>query len=946
MCLVPAATANTVLSLDGVNDYIDIPNSGSAFNFGTSDFSVELWFRTSATGADQTLFYSEGTRSERGSFTLKLNGNGYPYYKIVKSDLTVEHTLSQNLADGEWHHLSVVRKYQAAGRFSTELWVDGGRRISSLRGASSSVYTRDVILDQKFSVGARYSGSPGSSLSAFFTGEIDGVGIWNVNRSSNMAGIYNEKRGTETGLLSYYNFEEGVADGDNSAKTSVQSKTGAHAGTLKNFAKTGSSSNFVTSAIPSFLADATIVFGDTSRELGAVSPTMTATSNSTGTFSYESSNAAVASIDSSTGVLTLNATGTATITATLSGTTAFRAEVATAVLTVLSSASAPTLSSAPASITVEEDVSSAVDLSSLVFADADGDALVASFTVSAGTFDKAPPVSFAVVASRVSASEIQVAGSAAAINSYLDSAEFSYLTAADAAGSNVASLTVRANDGTTNPLLATLAIDSTDTAEAPELDASESPQLTAIALNAGDDDGSGADDDDDALNNTNNGGTAVADIIVDGSITDSDAVGAVPEAIAVVGVDNTNGYWQFSTDNGASWSDFTAGTGSESFAVTARLLDGSVTGSSTHKIRYVPKLNSTATATLTFRAWDKSSGTAGATADATSTGDPFAFSAVSDTASIGLSGGNSFPYATGLPSELSVPEDDTSNLDLSALTTVDADDDTLTLTLGTTAGSFATPVDGAGVVETRVSATEVTLEGLAADINSYLDTASNLRFTPVADANGSPYATLSLSLDDGTVNRPLGAIALTVTAVNDAPVLDVSASPALTSIVEDLTSDTAIVTSNRGTEVSVLVPASVLSDADGSPVRSIVVTAVDNTNGVWQYNFQRYSNSGWRDFSATTGGLVDLTTSAMPLVGQRTGTVENRIRFVPDLNWSGTATLKFRAWDRSSLSHGVAADVSTNGGTTSVSSAEETATIVVTAVNDAPSDTLWGGYAE
>ena len=48
-------------------------------------------------------------------------------------------------------------------------------------------------------------------------------------------------------------------------------------------------------------------------------------------------------------------------------------------------------------------------------------------------------------------------------------------------------------------------------------------------------------------------GDSVAAIVVDGSITDAD--GSPVESIAITAVDDTNGTWQYSTDNGGTWAD-------------------------------------------------------------------------------------------------------------------------------------------------------------------------------------------------------------------------------------------------------------------------------------------------------------------------------------------------------------------------------------------------------
>ena len=150
---------------------------------------------------------------------------------------------------------------------------------------------------------------------------------------------------------------------------------------------------------------------------------------------------------------------------------------------------------------------------------------------------------------------------------------------------------------------------------APFLNSAASPELTDIDTD-----------------NVTSAGDSIAVIVVDGSITDAD--GAV-EAIAVTAVDNTNGVWQYSIDDGTNWIPFTGTTGAVvNFPTTARLLDGTLMGASTQKIRFAPDLSFTGTATFTFRAWDTTTGIAGGTADATINGGTTAFSTDFDTASI------------------------------------------------------------------------------------------------------------------------------------------------------------------------------------------------------------------------------------------------------------------------------------------------------------------------
>ncbi len=128
-----------------------------------------------------------------------------------------------------------------------------------------------------------------------------------------------------------------------------------------------------------------------------------------------------------------------------------------------------------------------------------------------------------------------------------------------------------------------------------------------------------------------NPGTLVSGIIASAGgdrISDGDGAG---EGIAVIAVNNTldgaNGDWQFSTNGGTSWSSFGAVSPS-----AARLLaaDGST------KVRFNPPAGKGGTVDpgITFRAWDRTSGSNGGTAAITQVGGATAFSVQTETASI------------------------------------------------------------------------------------------------------------------------------------------------------------------------------------------------------------------------------------------------------------------------------------------------------------------------
>ena len=86
-------------------------------------------------------------------------------------------------------------------------------------------------------------------MASDFDGQMDEVRIWSTTRSATeiQSLMNSELCGTETGLIAYYDFNQGTAGGSNGSITTLTDKTGNNDGTLNGFTKSGSTSNFVTS---------------------------------------------------------------------------------------------------------------------------------------------------------------------------------------------------------------------------------------------------------------------------------------------------------------------------------------------------------------------------------------------------------------------------------------------------------------------------------------------------------------------------------------------------------------------------------------------------------------------------------------------------------------------------------------------------------------------------
>ena len=391
--------------------------------------------------------------------------------------------------------------------------------------------------------------------------------------------------------------------------------------------------------------------------------------------------------------------------------------------------------------------------------------------------------------------------------------------------------------------------------------------------------------------------------------------------IALTGTANANGSWFYSTNGGGAWNP----VGAVSDA-TARLL----AADASTRLYFQPNadFNGTETPAITFRAWDRTSGLNGGTGNASINGGNTAFSSATDTADITITAVNDAPVATITPPSYSATEQVALNLKNNGLSVsdVDAGAGSVTVTLSVDEGTLnvTAGTSGAGVAGSGTGT--VTLTGTLAQINDLLNTngTSTVSYIDNTDTP-SASATLSLSIDDGG-NTGFGGplvgndtATINITAVNDAPVLNAAASPALANGTQNDPTPVGAV----GTLVSDLVDLpggggnDNVTDPDGTGL-GIALTGTDSTDGTWWYSINNGAN--WNP----VGVVSDL--SALLLDGTA------RLYFEPNLNFSGTipAAITFRAWDETSGSNGDSGvDVSINGGSTAFSATDDTASLNV-----------------
>ena len=225
---------------------------------------------------------------------------------------------------------------------------------------------------------------------------------------------------------------------------------------------------------------------------------------------------------------------------------------------------------------------------------------------------------------------------------------------------------------------------------------------------------------------------------------------------------------------------------------------------------------------------------------------------------------------------------------------------------------------GTGLSITWDDATStLTISGLGS-VADYLSVLATITYN---NSQANPDLTdrlITFAANDGIITSQTATTRVRVSAStpgNDAPVLDNNGIMALTGIrvgeidsSGDLVSD--IIASAGGDRIT---------DVDVGAVEGIAVTAVDDTNGTWEYSTDGGSN--WSAF----GAVADNSATVL------TATGNNRIRFVPNVDFTGVAYMSFRAWDTTdgSVSGNAGVDASINGGNTAFSTATEEARIQV-----------------
>ena len=403
-------------------------------------------------------------------------------------------------------------------------------------------------------------------------------------------------------------------------------------------------------------------------------------------------------------------------------------------------------------------------------------------------------------------------------------------------------------------------------------------------------------------------GATVASLISgQSSDSDGDALG-----IAITNISGSagSGVWQYSIDGGSHWSAISTGAG----ATSALLL------APTDRVRFLPNdgFVGEPLATITFLAWDQTTGTVDMPDDTTQLPGSRGFSTNTETASITV-----FPVlsisgtgASSLKDDQSVQPFANGSVDATIGDSDPADLLTITITQQTGGATDSTQVNGV------LSSTD--------DFAGFVDNADGTYTLTVAapDASAELQALLFIPNQGAVVGQTIDTTfqvsvadsfaAVNNTAVDSATVVHVlsTANPILTGsnnlppIPENDSSSL-----DSGTQVSNLP-----IGAGGSS--GIAVTALDDTNGLWEYSTD---DVHWT--------VIDLTPPSLPHTGPAPQYAfllasSDFVRFLPNTGFVGNSTITYLAWDQDSgLADHLAPEVKPLTGTLSKTTATASITV-------------------
>lgn len=225
LCTSCPDTINVAMDFDGVNDKISIPNHPAMVPTTSSSMTIETWIypRDVTPGSADILVAAANNLY----FARLVSG----HVQVFTGSFVATPAILPSLT---WSHVAAVFEPT-----SVKIYINGSLEFES------AITHNSVNAGNPISIGATLLNNDYA-----LNGKMDDLRFWNYARSEAqiLTDMMQEVKGDESGLVAYYNFNQGVPGGNNTGLTTIEDVTGnGHTGTLSEFARTGIKSNWVTS---------------------------------------------------------------------------------------------------------------------------------------------------------------------------------------------------------------------------------------------------------------------------------------------------------------------------------------------------------------------------------------------------------------------------------------------------------------------------------------------------------------------------------------------------------------------------------------------------------------------------------------------------------------------------------------------------------------------------